>query len=120
MTAEPTTSPESLTLNLADVGALTIAEAADFEDHGGPHVLSWVERGAPVAELSMKALRALVWILVRRERPDFTLEDAGKVELTALASAAPAEPDRGAAATAPNGPRALPGQGKGRRGQPGS
>ena len=84
-----------------DQDTLTIGDLEDFEDavgvsfqraltprpvYGpdGKRVLD--EKGRPVSEadVTAKALKALVWIVKRKEVPAFTLDDARQVPVSAL------------------------------------
>jgi hypothetical protein len=48
-----------------------------------------------------KAMRVLVYILVKRDNPDFTMEDASHIKLASFADSAPADTDAPAAAKRP-------------------
>lgn len=74
-------------LNLEE---LTLREIEDFEAAGG---LAISEVGAGKA-LPARALRALVWIMQRREDPSFTFEAAGDVKVSELdfGAATPVDP----------------------------
>ena len=80
---------------------LSIGDLEDFEDAAGVPLFTALkpvpirdaegnvekdEKGRPVSEvnLSAKALKALVWIVLRDERPGFSLEDARNIKVTAL------------------------------------
>lgn len=80
---------------------LTIGDLEDFETVAGASLFDALkpvpvrdeegnvvkdEKGRPVAEtqLSAVALKALVWIVLRQERPGFTLDDARNIKVTAL------------------------------------
>lgn len=83
-----------------DPDVLTIGDLEDFEDvvgvalydalkpkpvlEDGKKVLD--DSGRPVLEtqISTKALKALIWITQRVEKPEFTLEDARRVRVSAL------------------------------------
>ena len=84
-----------------DEDNLTLGDLEDFEDTVGVGLFEALkpvtvigedgkperdEKGAPVQEVNLtaKALKALVWIVLRAERPNFTLEDARNVKVTAL------------------------------------
>lgn len=67
-------------LNLAiDIETLTIGELEEIEDITGLAFgnIDW-------AHLSARLMRALVYIVARRDNPDFTVEDARNVRLTQL------------------------------------
>lgn len=72
-------------------------------------IIDWEEAtGVPISEfraggLSGKALQVTVWIALRRENPDFTLEEARKLKLRELEFASPPV-DAGPIAS-PNGSR---------------
>lgn len=84
-----------------DEDALTLGDLEDFEEIVGAPLHEALrpktqrdedgeivrdEKGRPVQEVQMstKALKALVFIVLRNERPDFTLDDARKIRVSAL------------------------------------
>lgn len=84
-----------------DPDALTIGDLEDFEDVVGASLFDALqpvptrdedgsvvrdEKGRPVTEVKVtaKALKALIWITQRVDRPDFTLQDARNVRVTSL------------------------------------
>jgi hypothetical protein len=84
-----------------DEDELTLGDLEDFEDTVGVPLFEALkpkpvldedgnkvtdEKGRPQmgVELSAKALKGLVWIVLRQERPGFTLEDARNVKVAAL------------------------------------
>lgn len=84
-----------------DEDNLTIGDLEDFEDAVGVGLFEALspktvmgpdgkaerdEKGRPVKEVSLtaKALKALVWIVLRGERPGFSLDDARNIKVTAL------------------------------------
>lgn len=91
----------------------TIGDLEDFEDAVGvpmnealkpvpvrdPETNEVVrgENGRPELEVkvSAKALRHLIWILHRRDNPDFTPEDARAIKVSSLEVIAEDEPDPG-------------------------
>jgi hypothetical protein len=94
------TSTDSVSLRI-DPDVLTIGDLEDFEDvvgvalydvlqpkpvYGpdGKKVLD--EKGRPELETKIptKALKALIWITQRVEKPDFSLQDARNVRVSAL------------------------------------
>lgn len=60
-----------------DVNSLTINEVVDLEDALGTSMDTAFRDGEPKG----KALRAILWIIGRRDNPDFTLEEAGELQL---------------------------------------
>lgn len=64
-----------------DPNVLTVGDLADFEAASGE---SWNDVFAKGEQPSGKALTALVWVLGRRENPEFTLEAARNVKVTEL------------------------------------
>jgi hypothetical protein len=94
------TNPETVALRI-DPDVLTIGDLEDFEDvvgaplyevlsprpvigSDGKKVLD--EKGRPElqTQISTKALKALIWITQRIEKPDFSLEDARRIRVSAL------------------------------------
>lgn len=73
-----------------DLESLTLREIEDFETASN---IAIGEIGNGKA-MPARALRALVWIIQRREDPAFTYEDAGDVKVTELdfETAAPENP----------------------------
>ena len=84
-----------------DEDNLTIGDLEDFEDAVGVPLFDALkqvrqyddegnlvtdERGRPVmaVNLTAKAMKGLVWITLRQERPGFSLDDARSVKVTAL------------------------------------
>ncbi|WP_326827361.1 hypothetical protein [Streptomyces sp. NBC_01751] len=95
-----TSTRETVALRI-DPDVLTIGDLEDFEDvvgvplydalqpkpvigSDGKKVLD--EKGRPElqTQMSTKALKALIWITQRIEKPDFSLEDARNVKVSAL------------------------------------
>jgi hypothetical protein len=93
-------TPETVALRI-DPDVLTIGDLEDFEDvvgkplydvlqpkpvidSDGKKVLD--EKGRPElqTQISTKALKALIWISQRAEKPDFSLDDARNVRVSAL------------------------------------
>lgn len=72
-----------------DIGSLTLREIEDFETKTQMGIS---DLGAGKA-MPAKALRALVWILTRRNDPSYSYEDAGDVKITELDFEGGAEPD---------------------------
>lgn len=75
---------EGLTLNIDD---LDLNEVIEIEE----------EFGKPIGEVkwtNAKDLRFLVWVFLKRDNPDLTLEDAGKQKLAELAEDEPERPTR--------------------------
>lgn len=86
--------PNGEVINL-NPSELTIEEMEDFEEAAG---MSWsaafktVKVADPESKTGFreevdfpaKALRAVVWVLKRKDNPDFTLEEAGKTRVAAL------------------------------------
>lgn len=66
-----------------DIETLTIGEIEALEEITGT---AW--RNIDWADMPTKVMRALAFIAGRRQRPDFTLEDAGNVPLSAFTRAA--------------------------------
>lgn len=71
-----------------DVESMTLREVEDFEVASG---LTIGDIG-PGKKTPARALRAIVWIVQRRQDPAFTFEDAGEVRITDLDFEAPANP----------------------------
>lgn len=84
-----------------DEDELTLGDLEDFEDATGQALFDAIkpvvvrddegnvvtdERGRPekAVKISAKAMKALVWIVLRAERPGFTLDDARAIKVTAL------------------------------------
>lgn len=82
-----------------DEDNLTLGDLEDFEDVTGVGMFDALkpvtvrdaegaivrdDDGRPVQEVSLtaKALKALVWIVLRSERPGFTLDDARNIKVT--------------------------------------
>ena len=72
-----------------DIGSLTLREIEDFETKTN---LGIGELG-PGKAMSARALRAIVWILTRRDDPAFTYEDAGDLKVVDLEFEGEAAPD---------------------------
>jgi hypothetical protein len=94
------TTPETVALRI-DPDTLTIGDLEDFEDVVGAPLYDVLqprpvigpdgkkvldENGRPELEtkISAKALKALIWITQRAEKPGFTLDDARNVRVSAL------------------------------------
>jgi hypothetical protein len=56
---------------------MTLAEIEQIETLTGRGIEAIMAEGAPRGV----ALKAIIWVLKRRENPGYTLEDAGKVSL---------------------------------------
>jgi hypothetical protein len=93
-------TPETVALRI-DPDVLTIGDLEDFEDVVGKPLYDVLqpkpvldaegkkvldEKGRPElqTQISTKALKALIWISQRAEKPDFSLEDARSVRVSAL------------------------------------
>jgi hypothetical protein len=93
-------TPESISLRI-DPDVLTIGDLEDFEDVVGAAIYDVLsprpvigsdgkkvldEKGRPELETKIptKALKALIWISQRVDNPDFTLQDARNVRVSAL------------------------------------
>lgn len=61
-----------------DVEQLTLDDIEELEEHIGTAFDSIFDAGRPRA----KALKYIAFILKRRDNPDFTLEDAGKLTIS--------------------------------------
>ena len=68
-----------------DINELDLGELEDLADAAGIDPLALNEGWQP----DLKAVRAFVWLLKRREDPGFTLEDARRVKLHELAALVP-------------------------------
>ena len=68
-----------------DINELDLGELEDLADAAGIDPLALNEGWQP----DLKAVRAFVWLLKRREDPAFTLEDARRVKLHELAALVP-------------------------------
>jgi hypothetical protein len=94
------TNRETVALRI-DPDVLTIGDLEDFEDVVGAPLYEVLqpkpvfgpdgkkvldEKGRPELETKIptKALKALIWITQRIEKPDFSLEDARNVKVSAL------------------------------------
>jgi hypothetical protein len=78
-----TTAPDTTTAPLSldfDPEDLTLDEVTELEEHLGAGIDSMLSGDAPKG----RALKAIVWIMLRRTNPEATLEDAGKVRLREL------------------------------------
>lgn len=75
-------------INLDD---LTIGDLEEIEDVVGETSDS-IFKGTP----SAKALKAIVYVICRRENPEFTLEDAAKVKVSDLSGGKVADPTESA------------------------
>lgn len=73
-----------------DWDSLTLAEAADIEDVIDAPLESVLVN--PANSKKARAMLAFAWIAKRREDPNFTLEDAGKLSLTIFTPAMPENP----------------------------
>ena len=74
-----------------DVNTITLGELEQLEDITGRNVVTELGRGQP----SARTLTALIYVVKRRENPDFTLEDARAVnasEFRVEAQSSPKEP----------------------------
>jgi hypothetical protein len=60
-----------------DPGKLTFGEIIEIEEKSGVEFSTVLNGGVPPT----KALAALVWVLLRRDQPDLTWDDALKLEL---------------------------------------
>jgi hypothetical protein len=100
-----TTTPETVSLRI-DPDILTIGDLEDFEDVVGAPLYDVLQPkpvrdaegkkvldddGRPELETQIptKALKALIWITQRVEKPEFTLQDARNVRVSALELVAP-------------------------------
>lgn len=73
----PDPEPEPFVVNLND---LTIGDLEDFED-----IVGVAFEDAQAGRFrSIKAVKALVFLTMRRTNPDFTIEDARKFKITDL------------------------------------
>jgi hypothetical protein len=94
--------PDKLTIgdleDFEDVTGVPLYEAIEAKpvrDEDGNKVLD--EKGRPELQtkISTKALKALIWITQRAENPDFSLEDARNVRISALEIVAADAGDQG-------------------------
>jgi hypothetical protein len=93
-------TPETVALRI-DPDVLTIGDLEDFEDVVGKPLYDVLqpkpvygpdgkklldEKGRPElqTQISSKALKALIWISQRAEKPGFSLDDARSVKVSAL------------------------------------
>ena len=60
-----------------DLDEMTIGEMVMFEEETGKGF-------GDMASMTAKDLQVLAWILLKRENPEATMEDAGAVKLSAL------------------------------------
>ena len=91
---------DKITINF-DEDDLTLGDMEDFETVVGQTLLEAIrphpvmgadgrperdEDGRPISEVNVtaKALKALVWITLRRDNPEFTLDDARNIKVGAL------------------------------------
>ena len=88
VTALPTPEPDDNEILEFDVNSLTLGEAESLEDIIGRDHMRTLERGDP----SIKALVALVYVMKRRDNPDFTLDDARRLKVTAIRATAVDDP----------------------------
>ena len=77
MPAPPPEEPEELVF---DVNTLTLGEVEAMEDIVGRDVMRELGQGTP----SVKTLLALVYVMKRRTNPEFTLDDARALRITAV------------------------------------
>lgn len=75
---------DSLDLNLDD---LTIDEFDDLYEALGEADFDALSQG----KFRPRALRAIAWIVKRRDNPEFTLKDAGKLKLRFAADSNPTD-----------------------------
>ena len=68
-----------------DINELDLGELEDLADAAGIDPLALNDGWQP----DLKAVRAFVWLLKRREDPAFTLDDARRVKLRELAEMVP-------------------------------
>jgi len=73
-----------LNLNVDD---MTIGDVADVEEVTGRSLEELFAEGQPKG----RAMQALVWVTKRRDDPEFTFEDAGKLKFSVLANVGGAE-----------------------------
>lgn len=64
-----------------DVNTLTLGDLCDIEDAIGDVAASALLRG----QMTPKAITAVVWIVKRRDNPEYTFEEARSVPVSALA-----------------------------------
>ena len=70
-----------------DPDVLTLGDLEDFESAAGVDLLATLGRidaASGMAGLGIKTVVALVWICMRSDQPDFTLDDARKVRLAEI------------------------------------
>lgn len=68
-----------------DPDELTIGDLEDFEDASGQAFEDAFAEGPDGnVKPSLKAIKAIVWVVKRQSNPAFTLEDARKVKLADL------------------------------------
>jgi hypothetical protein len=76
----------------------------------------WIEEPTPFGEINFsrgRAMKALSWVILRREAPEMTFEEVGKLKLVAFSAADEEVPDTGPPAeeesngSAPEGSGAL-------------
>lgn len=60
-----------------DVNDLKLGELCDFEEATGVNAYAEFASGQP----SAKALVGIIWLLKRRENPEFTFKDAGELRM---------------------------------------
>lgn len=77
MEADQLADNEFLEFNLND---LTIGEIEEIEDLTGLPFTGLLNEGQPMG----RVLRAVAYVAKRRENPDFTFEDAGKLKFRAV------------------------------------
>tara|TARA_Y100001963_G_scaffold130593_1_gene187042 strand:- start:1288 stop:1539 length:252 start_codon:yes stop_codon:yes gene_type:complete len=82
-----TTEPEYFDPVEVDIEALKIREIEELEEISGMSVDNLEADDAPKGKL----LRALAYIVKKRENPDFTLEDAGELVIKPVSDSDPKE-----------------------------
>jgi len=65
-----------------DINELTIDDVVDLEEAVGRPIQDIL--GDRASAPQGKTLKALIWIVQRKDNPDFTLDDAGKVNFVDL------------------------------------
>lgn len=88
VTALPSPEPDDNEVIQFDVNSLTLGEVETMEEIVGRDVMRELGQGTP----SVKTLLALVYVVKRRDNPEFTLDDARKLKVAAIRAEAAADP----------------------------
>lgn len=95
VTALPTPEPEDDGDEILefDVNSLTLGEVEEMEEILGREVMKELGQGDP----SVKTLVVLVYVMKRRDNPEYTMADARQVKVAMIKGESKADPKDGAA-----------------------